>query len=147
MLDKDGNIVQNSRRDRIEKESSLAELVERYVENPLLTTLLDAFEAAINDPRNELVHLYEIREALQKRFHGEDSARAALGCSKKTWQKLGKLADSEPVRPGRHRGRFAGKLRDATKGELNAARDVASKLIGAYLRHLEKLPGRGGSNL
>lgn len=78
LTDKDGNIVSDSKKDRIEKKMNLAELVATHHADIVLTALLKSHEAAVHDPNNELVHLYEIREALSQRFCGESAARAVL---------------------------------------------------------------------
>jgi hypothetical protein len=104
--------------------------------------MLRSYNAAVSDPRNELIHLYEIRDALQKRFRGARRARDAIGVSNNDWKKLGNLADREPILQGRHRGQFPGALRVATKVELSGAREIAKHMIAAYL---EYLTGAGGA--
>jgi hypothetical protein len=91
-----------------------------------------------------LVHLYEIRDALKTKFGGDGETRDALAISRKTWSRFGNLADHEPLRQSRHRGIHTGTLRDATKSELNEARDIARGMIEAYGRYLEKPPDVGG---
>jgi len=136
--DKDGNIIANSKRDRIEKEKRLAELIASYLHrDTLLASLLRSQTAAVHDPDNELVHLYEIRDALGKKFGGEPAARTALGFSGAKWSRLGNLCNEEPLRQGRHRGKTGESLRDATEGELIEARGIALAMIEAYLQWLE----------
>lgn len=136
--DKDGNIVSDTRRDRIEKKRQLAELSEKYrSKDQSVGSILESYKAAVTDPNNELVHLYEIRDALSSRFSSESAARIALGISKSKWSRLGILSNDEPLRQGRHRGKKAGELRDATDAELNEARGIARHMIEAYLEHLE----------
>jgi hypothetical protein len=56
--DKDGNIVSDSRRDRIEKRKKLAELAAKYrPQNKVVASILASYNMAVNDPSNELVHL------------------------------------------------------------------------------------------
>lgn len=138
--DKDGKIVSDSRHDRVEKKKELANLAEKYrSKDQVVASILTSYNMAVNDPDNELVHLYEIRDALSTKFGGENAVRNALAISSKAWSKLGQLANSEPLRQGRHRGtKVAGELRDATESELKEARGIAGKLIKAYLYYLEK---------
>jgi hypothetical protein len=97
----------------------------------------------LREPGNELIHLYEIRDALSTKFGGERGVRAALlGISSSDWSMLGRLANDEPIRQGRHRGHHAGALRGATETELAQARAIARRMIDAYLRYLET----GGSH-
>jgi hypothetical protein len=88
------------------------------------------------NPDNELVYLYEIRDALGARFGDEMKTRAALGVSGADWKRLGGLCNDEPLRQGRHRGKKGTALRDATHGELEEARTIARSMIEKYLRWL-----------
>ena len=82
VTDEKGNIVTDSRRDRIEKKRSLAELISGHSSDALLTALLTSHRNSVLDPDNELVHLYEIRDALSTRFDGEKGARNTLGITR-----------------------------------------------------------------
>ena len=139
-----GKVV-DTKRDRIEKKKSLAELVSTYSStDTLLPSLLQSYNKAVRDPDNELVHLYEIRDALAKHFGGESAARSALSISSSQWSRLGQLCNNEPLRQGRHRGRSGGALRDATEGELTEARAISRAMVEAYLRHLQTHTRTGG---
>lgn len=143
--DRDGKIVADSKRDRIEKKKSLADLVSTYrASDGILASLLRSHAAAVRDPNNELVHLYEIREALSVKFGGEKALRSALGISSSDWSRFGELCNNEPLRQGRHRGRTRGALRDATEAELAEARSIASVMIEAYLRYLDTSARKDG---
>lgn len=61
-----------------------------------------------------------------------------IGISASEWSQFGKLANDEPVREGRHRGKNIGPLRNATADELNTARKFTKKLILEYLKLLDK---------
>lgn len=91
----------------------------------------------MNDPDDELGHLYEIRDALSRKFGGSDErARSTLGISLKKWSNFGKLCNHEPLKQGRHRGEHE-TLRDATDAELSEARGTAKAMIEAYLKYLD----------
>lgn len=136
--DNEGNIISDSRRDRINKKKELSELAEEYSSNDsVAASLLKSNNAAVKDPENELVHLYEIRDALSKRFSGEVQARNTLNLNASDWSRLGQLANSEPLKQGRHRGQSAGSLRDATEDELKEARNIALGFVEAYLVYLD----------
>lgn len=136
--DKDGNITSDSRRDRVEKKKEFAELAEAYSSDQVASSLLASYKAAVNDPDNELIHLYEIRDALSKLFSGEKQACASLKLSAIEWSRLGQLANSEPLKQGRHRGKSAGELRNATEEELTEARKIARNFVEAYLVYLDE---------
>jgi hypothetical protein len=136
VIDKDGNVVSDSKRDRIEQKKNLAELVSTYrAGDVLLTSLLNSYDAGVRDPDNELVHLYEIRDSLSEHFGGKALAQSTLGLSSPEWSRLGQLCNDEPLRQGRHRGQSIGVLRDATEAELTEARGIVRGMIEAYLRH------------
>ena len=140
VCDKDGNIIADSKRDRIEKKRSLGDLVSIHrASDETLTSLLRSHNAAVRDPNNELVHLYEIRDALSVKFGGDKKARSELGISSENWARLGLLCNNEPLRQGRHRGKTGAALRDATESELVEARRIARDMIEGYLLHLDFL--------
>jgi hypothetical protein len=134
--DQHGNIVSDSRRDRIEQRQSLAELISAHSGDLLLTALLASHRTSVRDPDNELVHLYEIRDALGAKFGGEMKTRNALGIAGSQWSRLGQLCSDEPLRQGRHRGKKWTVLRDATHGELEEARAIAHSMIEKYVQWL-----------
>lgn len=135
VTDQHGNIVSDSRRDRIEKKQSLADRVSAHSGDLLLTAMLASHQNSIHDPDNELVHLYEIRDALGARFGGEMKTRNALGIAGSQWSRLGRLCNDEPLRQGRHRGENL-VLRDATHSELEEARAIARSMIEKYVQWL-----------
>lgn len=142
--DQDGNVISDTKSDRVKRKGTLAEIVEKNFGNdPTVRSVLDSYQAAVKDPDNELVHLYEIIDALRTKFGGERSACKELGVGSQEWARLRKLANSEPLRQGRHRGLNPGSLRDATKEELNEARETARHLIETYLQYLERRRAAG----
>jgi hypothetical protein len=129
------------RRARIDAELAFGEAVGRLLpRDPVLRKLLDSYDAAVNDPDDELIHLYEVRDALSTHFKSSDKARKKLGIPKKEWNRLGEMANTMPLRQGRHRG-VHDELRDATAEELGEARGLAREFIEAYVRWLN---GGGG---
>ena len=80
--DKSGNIISDSRQERLTKNARYCELVEKYRSKDItLSAILSSYNLAVKDPDNELIHSYEIRDALCTLFHGEDKAINALGIS------------------------------------------------------------------
>ena len=134
--DQDG-IVHDTRRDRIDATKNLAELSARHAAtDQTARKMLDSFDAAVRDPENELVHLYEVWDALRQKFDGEINARHALNISRDVRSRFGTLANTE-LNQGRHRGQHAGSLRDATSKELDEARAIARDMLASYLRYLD----------
>jgi hypothetical protein len=131
-----GNVTRDTKKERIEHRNMVARLAAGNIDDPAVDSILRSYATAVSDLRNELIHLYEIREALATQFGGKDKAKVALNISETKWSTLGRLADNEPLREGRHRGKQLGALRDAKKEELETARKIAREMIEAYLAHL-----------
>lgn len=136
ITDANGNIISDTRRERINLKKQFAQSAATNFGDQVANAILRSYSAAVNDARNELVHLYEIRDALTQHFGGEARAKAALGFVSGQWSRLGQLANNEPLTQGRHRGKQLGSLRDATEAELTESRYVARALIDGYFRHL-----------
>jgi hypothetical protein len=135
----DEGVVHDTRRDRIDTTRNLAELSARHAATDRTARkMLYSFDAAVRDPENELVYLYEVWEALQTKFRGEGKARKALGILRSARSRLTHLADDEPLNQGRHRGSHAGSLRNATTDELDEARAIAEDMIALYLNYLDQ---------
>ena len=133
----EGTVLRDTKQARIDEKRAFALLVaSKRGKDKVLDYLLSSYASAVEDPANELVHLFEIREALSGNFGGEPEARKVLSVSANDWSTLGRLANEEPLRQGRHRGRHPAQLRDASKDELETARAVARRLITAYLKKL-----------
>lgn len=136
--DKYGNVVFDSKRERLEKQARVASLIDKHRNSDAtLDQMLKSYQKAVKDPDDELVHLYEIRESLAKRFGSKTRAINELGVKSNDWDEIGRLANSPSLKQGRHRGRAVGTLRDAELAELDMARKSACYLIEKYLEYLE----------
>lgn len=134
---KDGTVIWDPRRERIKQMRSLGDLAAKHGSTDRVASkILQSYRNAIDDPDNSLVHLYEIADALAKHFGTVEEAKRKLNI-RREWKCLGKLANDEPLRQGRHRGRMLPGLRDATKAELDAALSAARNMIESYLRHID----------
>jgi len=139
LRDAAGKVIHDSRRNRIEATKAVAELSSRYAPTyPTVRRILDSFDAAVRYPGSVFVYLYEVWEALQTVFRGEKKARKMLEISRKKCRRLKRLANREPLNQGRHRGKFAGKLRDATTNELDESWEITCDMYEKYLRYLNK---------
>jgi len=144
--DESGNIVADTKQERIEQKNQFADLAEKYGKDPLTIALLNSYKNAVSDPKNELIHLYEICDTLKTAFKSIKNACTKLGISRKQeWGRLGILANDEPLKQGRHRGQNAGYLRDATNAELNEARQIARKMVYSYFLYLDAFEDKNGN--
>ena len=55
---------------------------------------------AVKDLKNELVYLYEIRDAILAQFGSKKTALKQLGVSDEDWNVLGDLANNQPLIQG-----------------------------------------------
>lgn len=82
--DKNGNVVSDTKQERIHKKKWFAETSAKYRDkDPNLNQMLKSYSSSVSDPNNELVHLYEIRDAVTKKFGNEEKARSKLNITKK----------------------------------------------------------------
>ena len=133
----DGTIVYDSRSERVAAKRSLGELIELHRPlSPTLTAMLNSISNAVRDPQNELVHLYEILDALSKEFGGKSRAIRTLGLDTSMWSRLGQICNNEPLRQGRHRGKMGLAIRDATHAELEEAREITRSMLRLYVQFL-----------
>ena len=138
VTDSAGNIIADTRADRIREKLEFAELSAKHSgTDSTVRRMLSSYEASVSDPANELVHLYEIRDALKKKFRNEKAAKSSLGISDTDWKRLGSLSNNEPLRQGRHRGQNSDTLRDAANEELAEARLIAKSMLLAYLKYID----------
>lgn len=136
--DKDGNIVSDTKQERLDKQKWFSETVAKYRDlDGTLNQMLKSYHMAVKDPKNELVHLYEIRDSLSSRFGNKKNAMKHLCISNKEWDIMGNLANLQPLEEGRHRGKAAGSLRPAENHELEKARKSASNMVEKYLIFLD----------
>lgn len=139
VIDSGGKIKIDTKQARLNRTRRYGVLAVKYRRlDPVVESLLSSFEKSRNNPKTELVHLYEIRDSLSTRFDGKKNAIQKLGISEDNWVTLGRLADNEPFNQGRHSGKHIGALRDATERELKEARDIAVEIVFAYLEYLER---------
>ena len=135
---KNGNIIEDSKSNRIKAERCFAELAAKHNKtDKIARSILNSFNNAVNDPPNEFIHLFEILESLCRRFDNEKKLRDVLGISRNRIRQLRILSNTEPLLQGRHRGRNIDGLRDATNQERDEARSIARELIHNYFEYID----------
>lgn len=133
-----GNVVRDTRQERIDGIKSLGErIAAQRQEDGTLVKLVASFRAAMRDPSDELVHLYEIADALKSRFKRHRELQDRIGIDPEAWGRFERMCNDRELRQSRHRGLATRALRDATPAELQEARSLARKMIDGYLRYLE----------
>ena len=131
--DSDGNIVHNAKAERLVSETEfITSLTSKMLRSSTLRAMVRSYGQAVRDHRNELVHLYEIRDTVCNHFGSEMAARSALRISRDIFSILRQLANDKPLREGRHRGKKIADLRPATKAELAEARRIAQIIVKSF---------------
>ena len=128
--DADGNVIKDTRAERLTEHRAFRDQCLRHAEDPLLQDLLASFRQAVADPADRMTHLYDIRDALNRHFGGEKTARNQLGLTHKEWSDLGRIANKEPIEESRHRGCHPA-LRPAAEDEQSRVLVVIRSMIRA----------------
>lgn len=132
--DANNNEIVNTKKDRIINHHKQIDNILKLEKNEVIANLLESYEKAVINPKTELVHLYEIRDAIQKFFNGKNNAIEKLNFGSNKWDKLGLICNALPLNEGRHSG-LKEKLRNADESELNEARQITSELITAFISY------------
>jgi hypothetical protein len=134
--DAGGNVVRDTKAERLADEKAFREQCLRHAEDLLLKELMASFRQAIADPADQMMHFYEIRDALSRHFGGDKEARKVLGLTSKEWSDFGRITNDEPIEQSRHRGNHPVR-RPATEEEMARIIDVARRMIRAYIDRLD----------
>lgn len=85
---------------------------------------------------DDLICLYEIRDAIQKYFEKEKTAVDSLGLTLKSWKKFGELFNNKPYHGGRHNGVHVEPRKNMPAKDLTFVEKYAKELLikfGDYL--------------
>lgn len=129
----------DSKAERLESKRELANRIADCGTDPHLSMMLASFQRAMDDRANTLIHLYEVLDTLSERFGGKKDAIDTLSIPKDWWSDLGRIANHEPLKEGRHRGKMVLNLRKATSVELDHCKSIAANLIARYAEYLSSV--------
>jgi len=137
--DKHGNIISDSKQERIDNIKHFIELARDYgPKDKVLEIMLRSYGSAIDNRSNEFVYLYQVRDALHEKFSSKRNVIEALNITKDQWDDLGKLCNDESLWQGRHRGKnIKGTYRDVSESELEKAREIVLTMIKKYTQYLK----------
>ena len=110
-------------------------LDEHLKQDITLFKMLRGMREALENPKYELVHLYEIVDAIKMRFPKKEKEK--LGIDDRDWGKVEEVCNSR--KEGRHGGLEREASEPATSEEKKKVRQITRKFIKLYLRYLEKL--------
>ena len=138
LVDSDRKVISDTRAERNKERNRFALLSGKFRKrDKFVRSILDSFNKSIIEPNHSLIHLYDILEALKKKFGNEVKLKRNLDISDNRIRKLRILSNKTPLIEGRHVGFHAENLRKATDQEIMEARDIAKELIFKYLTFLE----------
>lgn len=128
----------DTRQARIERKRRLSEAILRHRSvDTTLERMCASFDAAMNDPADQLVHLYEVCEAFEQRVAA--TASELYRANKSICDRMGRVCNNKELLEGRHRGKAVSSTqRSATLEELGAVRAGAAALIEAYALALDE---------
>lgn len=135
--DRDGHIFLNVEKelsDLVGFSSAISELVQL---EPVLKFVIRKFNEAYYEIDNELFHLYDIREAIDRYFkdQGKDY-KNELRISLKEHSEFGKFINGKPIFRSRHPGKFVGKFEPLNGDEVRKLRSFCRKLILSLVDNL-----------
>ena len=130
-----GNLIRDSKVERIAEETSLLDLLALKLQHSsTLQSLFDSYSRSVADPSDEFTHLYEIRDALSTYYGNKRRTLRALAIPESDWNRFGFLTNAARLEQSRHRGNHPMGRRQATDDELNEARTLARQWIIAFAR-------------
>ena len=141
IIDKDGKIVSDSRRDRINKikDTSLLGLnLSINDEDEIAMHLIGFYYESFDKPERILTSLYDLHKALVNELKGEDNVQDILGIPKSKQVRIRYITNVLPLKEGRHPGENIGELRNATNEEIKEAREIAKEELVQYLHYKSK---------
>jgi hypothetical protein len=139
VIDRDGKAIADTKADGEAKMKKIAELsLMHRRRDETANAILNSYRSALEDRKNYFVHLYEIIDALVKKFGTDKAVRDSLGISRNKLRRLHYLANEAPLEESRHRGYHHSELRKATHDELEDGTNIAQDLIISYLEYLDQ---------
>lgn len=134
VTDASGRVIHDSRAEQIGEVLKFAPMIASRKNDNLSEWILRRLQAAISDKNNELVYYYDILDAIMTKFGGIRGACSNLSIEKKTWSRIGYLANKAPLLEGRHRGLHFKTIRKATEDEISEARKHILEIVNSYLK-------------
>jgi hypothetical protein len=115
--------------------------IKPHMGDTTMRLLIDSYLKSIDDPQNEFVYLYEVREKLQFHFGTIKLMTDTLNIDKTDFDRFGVITCVQPTEQSRHRGKFE-QMRPATQEELNNCRAFIKDIIEKYALHLTLNPNQ-----
>lgn len=138
-FDQNGNEVGDTLQTEIEFERKLINLNSKHGDSLLVKKIMASYKDSLDNNKDVLFRVYEIRDAFSKIYHGKRNASEKIGKNfGDIWEEIDRLANLEEVKQSRHAGQKIEPLRDLTHEEIEKARQLGRCMIVLYLEHLEQ---------
>ena len=136
-IDKDGKIIYDPDEEEKKRQLDLSTKIQNVLDkDKIVHHLLESYQNSIKFPNDELVYLYEIKDAIKTYFKNKSTVLILLKISDADWSELGIICNKLPLKQGRHRGQMIGKLIDPKENELEKARSIAKNIIKSFINYL-----------
>lgn len=121
-----------------EKESKFREqwheiILQVINEEPEISGLVKSFEDAIANHENEFVYLFEVLDALEKRFKKIHKACSELDLDRRRWNSVTDTLNNREYYQSRHRGQAFGGTKWAPSEKIWDARNFTKEAIIKYI--------------
>ena len=137
ITNKDGQIVVDSKKERMTRQQDFFELINDYGADPTAVKLFESYKNALDHDEKLLIYLYEIREALSTYFGNDEITKQKLNLKSNHWSKFGRLSNDPRIKQSRHYSEISQNSRDITETERNIALSFALNMIESFLNYLK----------
>jgi hypothetical protein len=97
----------------------------------------ESFSLAHGANQHAIGHLYDVRDAIAKKFGSEDKAREVLNLGKNEWSEFGRIFNADSVEGGRHNGKHPTSLKPMTNEQRTSVMQFAKTMLFAYSNYLD----------
>lgn len=137
-LSPNGNIVSDTKEEERNKQKEFLLKIQNVLDkDKIVLQIINSYKNSILYPNDELVYLYEIRDAISTYFHSESNAKSRLKITNSELKELGRICNALPLKQSRHRGKMIDGFKDSKGGELETARSISRKIIHSFINFLD----------
>lgn len=97
----------------------------------------ESFSLALRTNDHDIGHLYDVRDALIRKFGNENAALQALDLSRREWNEFGKIFNNGAVLGGRHNGMHPAPMKPMTAEQRAKVIGFAKTMLFAFCDYLE----------
>jgi hypothetical protein len=110
--------------------------ITKYLGDDYFRRAWESFGLAHGTNQHAIGHLYDVRDAIAKKFGSEDKAREVLNLKKDEWSEFGKIFNADSVQGGRHNGKHLTPVKPMTDEQRALVMQFAKTMLFAYGNYL-----------